>query len=950
MTAIPKDNIIIKELELNRKRLLDLTGRNRLLNYRPSKVKTIEFVNSSFQALYTNLVENERKMAFRSYSPSIELDILAAESVEIDDSYIYVEIKKEELQPKLHKISKMAESFFEEQGYSILFVAIGFISWREQVSEDFQKSPLVLIPVELRRTSIGQPYRLKWTGDEIFSNVCILEKSKELNIEIPEYVSSGDSQSITHYMEEVKQIIEKKGWSLESKCCLDFFSFTKFVLWKDLDINSWAKGSGPQDNELIKATLDSSSENQSAALELKDYNHELDTREIYHILDADPSQIAVIEAVKGGMNLVVEGPPGTGKSQTIANIIAELMGSGKSVLFVSEKMAALEVVKRRLEIAGLGDYCLELHSRKTNKKEFIHTLTKAFMFQEYEEPKIYMGNYTKLENQRKLLNEYAKTISKQIGAKGFSIYELIGLIEHVKRHFDVVGRSYTTITLPHASEINSESWDQVIDELSNITLYAKRIQNIRSFKDNPWKDTDPVFFLRDDIDNFKQKLTKTHTSWLNLNDLLNRLESKFGVVKQNKLNMLDNSLHAASLLENMRSVGKKVFYNKLWESENTKPLSILRNLEKFNNERELIMLDPNITVPAAENRWVEYLSCISIIRNLITFIQSLIKYTNLIYDGTIGQSEDFLSACKSIIDSPFENIDCMLNPKWKDLSLPQKLVDLLAKTQSQYESTKKYFSTAFLDQDNLTVIESFDTLRNSKLRFLNLTFRKARKIIKQHLVDKNSLSSATLSEQLNSAKEYYRLKYELYKYHVDSRLLFDLHWRGLQSDVNILKSIINWQREFIRLDDLGFFSDHTYVIMCDKQKPQELLGIFDRFAELHLSSQQRISDLSRSVSHKSKEEDSYSSLLAAAVRQLKYIRIIKNDPIAKSLYGYLWNSIDTQEDDLLSFLTWRSDFLKAMDEGLLNSKAIDFLDISPHDIIPIQKDYNELKKYHAIVD
>ncbi len=94
-------------------------------------------------------------------------------------------------------------------------------------------------------------------------------------------------------------------------------------------------------------------------------------------MDADSSQIAVVEDVKAGKDLVVEGPPGTGKSQTIANTIAELLAQGKSVLFVSEKMAALQVVKSRLDNAGLGELCLEVHSHQTRKKAVLEELEKA---------------------------------------------------------------------------------------------------------------------------------------------------------------------------------------------------------------------------------------------------------------------------------------------------------------------------------------------------------------------------------------------------------------------------------------------------------------------------------------------------------------------------------------------------------------------------------------------
>src|SRR5206468_5882639 len=108
--------------------------------------------------------------------------------------------------------------------------------------------------------------------------------------------------------------------------------------------------------------------------------HALDSEELASqvpslIYDADSSQHSALVDALAGKNLVIEGPPGTGKSQTITNLIAAALVSGKTVLFVAEKLAALEVVRNRLDKAGLGLFCLELHSHRTQKKEFLEDLT-----------------------------------------------------------------------------------------------------------------------------------------------------------------------------------------------------------------------------------------------------------------------------------------------------------------------------------------------------------------------------------------------------------------------------------------------------------------------------------------------------------------------------------------------------------------------------------------------
>jgi len=140
-------------------------------------------------------------------------------------------------------------------------------------------------------------------------------------------------------------------------------------MYQDLDPNNWPENQSFEQNPIINAMFNQDDEIVDICFSEDDVDTMLKSEEIYNVLDADSSQIAVIEDIKSNKNLVVEGPPRTGKSQTIVNLIAELINSGKTVLFVSAKMAALEVIKSRMDNIGLGEFCLELHSHKSNKKE-----------------------------------------------------------------------------------------------------------------------------------------------------------------------------------------------------------------------------------------------------------------------------------------------------------------------------------------------------------------------------------------------------------------------------------------------------------------------------------------------------------------------------------------------------------------------------------------------------
>src|SRR5205085_12383510 len=126
----------------------------------------------------------------------------------------------------------------------------------------------------------------------------------------------------------------------------------------------------------------------------------------FHMLDADGSQRLCLEAAARGRSFVLQGPPGTGKSQTIANLIADCLANGKTVLFVSEKMAALEVVFKRLRQVGLGDFCLELHSHKANKREVVAELRRSLEERQQAAATLAPDEVEKIRQRREQLNAY----------------------------------------------------------------------------------------------------------------------------------------------------------------------------------------------------------------------------------------------------------------------------------------------------------------------------------------------------------------------------------------------------------------------------------------------------------------------------------------------------------------------------------------------------------------
>ena len=347
---------IEKQLEDARQNLLDLTMRNRLLNFRPTKAKTIRIIDEIPTEIYDFLVLQEKVMEFLpnkknrksdqdetktdsidEQSENEKLDLSEEDASKLwelplpdinvasrhTDRYLQTSYDSENLQKRLFYTSQQAKSVLEEQGYTILYLALGFLEWTESSSSiKTRNAPLILVPVELERLKVGTAFKLKWTGEDVFTNISLQAKLLEQGISLPDFEMPDDKNNIDQYFQSVVDSISKiPNWRVLNDVYLSFFSFTKFVMYKDLDPITWPDEKTPASHPLIISLFDPEEQQFDSSFSENDVDEILNIRDQYHVMDADPSQIAVIEDVKSRTNLVVEGPPGTGKSQTITNII-----------------------------------------------------------------------------------------------------------------------------------------------------------------------------------------------------------------------------------------------------------------------------------------------------------------------------------------------------------------------------------------------------------------------------------------------------------------------------------------------------------------------------------------------------------------------------------------------------------------------------------------------------
>lgn len=425
-------------------KLLDLTLRNRLLNFKSTK-SNLKVISHDPGALEDRLSEG-REFRVKA-APQImdgtdpraaavfkgrtgQTALLAFAEDALAKNELVVDIPEDKLDDRLTEIFRAAETGKEEGGVNTLFLVFGLLQWREDKNSEVNHfAPILLIPVTITRQSVRTGFRLTRHDDDALVNPTLLQKlASDFQLKMPSFeVLPMDDKGLD--VEKIFQtfrlaITEMPGWEVKEQVHLGIFSFTKYLMWKDLQdrqkqlqenavvahlINNPGKAFSEADPEFSAETLD----------------ERFAPQQLYTPMLSDSSQLRAICVADSGSNLVLEGPPGTGKSQTIANLICHLLATGKTVLFVSEKMAALEVVHRRLNSIGLGPFCLELHSAKAKKSEVLTQLGKALDAGNARAVKDWELEAERLAGLRGELNALVGALHKT-HSNDLSIYDAIG--------------------------------------------------------------------------------------------------------------------------------------------------------------------------------------------------------------------------------------------------------------------------------------------------------------------------------------------------------------------------------------------------------------------------------------------------------------------------------------------------------------------------------------------
>ncbi|MBE0507497.1 MAG: DUF3320 domain-containing protein [Marinospirillum sp.] len=377
-------------------KLLDLSARNPLLNHRPGK-SSLSFVQANPAELEDMLAAGARMTISpfpklngadqdeEIYSQRSGDDLKETYAREaLQKKQLLVDRSQEELDKATVEIYRKAQTSLKEGGSNTLFLAIGFLLWKPNEKDQKRyRAPLILLPVTLERKSVRSGIKIAASDDEPRFNTTLLEMlKKDFGIELrglqgalPEDASGVDVEGIWHQVRLA--IKDVPGFEVIEEVVLGHFSFAKYLMWKDLVDRADAL----RENPVVRHLLDSPREPYESDIRFVDSDHidrDFAPSDLLTPLPADSSQMAAIATADRGKDFVIIGPPGTGKSQTISNMIAHMLGKGKKVLFVSEKTAALEVVHRRLKDIGLGNFCLELHSNKARKADVLDQLRSSW--------------------------------------------------------------------------------------------------------------------------------------------------------------------------------------------------------------------------------------------------------------------------------------------------------------------------------------------------------------------------------------------------------------------------------------------------------------------------------------------------------------------------------------------------------------------------------------------
>lgn len=677
---------IENKIEAWQNKLLDLGKRNKLLNYRETKRSTLQIVNPEIYEFWDSFVKNEKLLEFPYYDEIVD--------TEVENIFTNVKTNQslKDMQKTLRNLRNKAKTAIEEQGINVLYLSFGFLEWNESKdSNSFLRSPLILVPVTLTVESITSPYVLSLHEDEILLNPTLQYKLiNDFGLALPEFEEDGD---LKEYFSKIKQLVSRNNWKIIEETGISLLSFLKIHMYNDLTKHK----ESIMKNSIVRTISGDASASNHIPEDINNYDFDKKTNpiDIFQVVDADSSQQDAILCAKKGFSFVLQGPPGTGKSQTITNIISECLADGKKVLFVSEKMAALDVVHRRLTSAGLSDFCLVLHSYKANKKAVLEQFENVLNLAK-NDAKLNDETYLKLdtlERDKEKLNQYSNELFERVEPLGKSIFEVNGILANLNEYADVI--------FP-VENINKVDWTQYSRNIHLLNEFVNSIGKMSNdYKANPWYGSNVQNVsneLRHDVRATLPNLVNKIKKYQNNIQKIQQELTLFSLVTYNSIDNMIEILKVAKdspIIPIQWVLGEEIspLFEEISECENLKN-EFLRAKNDLEKQFDLLKkLDNDFLLPD-----------INLLVNDIKIAEEQSKFTSYIENSKVLNAIDTIDNYNELMeDKAFiqEKVNLIIIEKDKLLNSFEKeifeidYVGMLGRFRTEYTSTFKYFKKSY---------------------------------------------------------------------------------------------------------------------------------------------------------------------------------------------------------------------------------------------------------------
>ena len=484
----------ITKQKLWERKLLDLSLRNNLLNLRITQ-STIQLFSINLSDFEDALADGNEFQVLTKPDEWVNTNINSGVYQTINMSDPIVDLLKfdlshkrlrtyltdSELQSSLTKLYRASRLSLEENGANTLYLALGFLKWYETPNSELARyAPLLLLPIEIIRKSAQKGYIIRSREEETIMNITLLEMLKQdfgISIsgltELPRDDSGVDVVKIFNIIR--RGIMSQSRWNVEEHSFLGIFSFSKFIMWNDIHNNA----DKLIENKVAKSLVSGKLEWHTDGVPIEtDLDNKYLPSEIVLPISADSTQLDAICAATRDKSFILHGPPGTGKSQTITNIIANALYQGKKVLFVAEKMAALTVVQKRLADIGLDPFCLELHSNKSKKSIVLEQLRKTTEIIRKSSPLEFETEAERLHNQRLELNEYVNALHQKHHF-GFSLYDSFTFYAELNSASDKISfdeKFISELSKEKFVELNKKIRARVFKDFPHLKDYVREIK------------------------------------------------------------------------------------------------------------------------------------------------------------------------------------------------------------------------------------------------------------------------------------------------------------------------------------------------------------------------------------------------------------------------------------------------------------------------------------------